>query len=208
LRAALGAALLIAAFYFFANKKPLIGLLVGLVGALFHYSVLMVLPLLFLPVMRRWHSILLAIASFLVLSLLSVYLVEMAGYGFSVFETYEGSSYSVRSLNRFSPVFFPEFFIIICSLICWGDLNRTMQRIVVIEMLGFSMFYALADYGVVATRGRELFAVLWLYFVAHCGVSSNRMRFFVNVFVFASIILYFYVFFVLGFFVDASQWNE
>ena len=200
LRAALSAAFLIVAFFYTQEGNRRVGLFACFIAALFHYSALIIFPFIFLPRLDRRQIIFAAAIALMILSVFAPYLINLAGANFQVFEMYGDFKDRLRPLNRFSPVFFPEFFIILFSLIFWGDLTDVMKRVVTVEIIGFSLFYAFYDYGVVAVRGRELFSIFWLFYVAQGAFCGFRMRLGLNIFVISSIAISVYLFFINDFF--------
>lgn len=204
LRASLAAAFLMAAFYYLVSGMKKRSIALCIVAVMFHYSALMVVPFMFMPQIGLKKLIPLAALLFIVLFLVSDYLIGLAGSGFSVFELYEESGYSQREINLISPVFFPEFFMIVVSLILWPRLTDIMRRVVMIEIMGFAMFYAFSSYGVVAVRGRELFSIFWIFFVAQMPMKYNKIKLALVVFVYSSIALSLYLYFLSDFFIEKS----
>ena len=208
LRAALGASFMIAAFFYIEKGNRWQGILLCLIATSFHYSALMLAPFLFLPRLDRRQILLITAVIFFVCFIFASYLILLVGKNVQVFETYGDYTSSLGKLNRFSPAFFPEYFIILFSFYFWEKLTEIMRRVVAIEMIGYAIFYAFADYGVVAVRGREFFSVIWIFFVAQGTVTGAKARLGINIFVVLSIILGIYLFFSGNFFTDPSKWVE
>lgn len=200
LRASLGISFLLAAFFYIQNNRKLLGAAVGVAAILFHYSSLMLLPFLFLPKLSRIKSIIVALSIFSILYLTSRYGIGLAGNYLLVFQEYESHGYGERAVNGFSPVFFPEFFLLAFALFYWQDLTDGMRRIVTIELIGFSIFYALIDYPVVAVRGREFFSVMWILFVVQGAVCVDKVKLAIYIFISASVSLAVYQYLFLDFF--------
>lgn len=124
LRAALAAAFLMPAFSYIERGSYWKGLFACLIAASFHYSALIVAPFLFLPRFDRRQAVIMAIVVFVVLFAASSYLIDVASANFEVFEMYGDFGDRLHPLNKFSPVFFPEFFIILFSLVFWQRLSE------------------------------------------------------------------------------------
>lgn len=201
LRASLAAAFLSVSFYFLTVDSKKTAGFFCVIAVLFHYSAIMILPFLFLPRLELKKTIGLAAIIFLLLYFISEYLIDIAGVSFSVFELYEKSGFSQKELNIFSPVFFPEFFMIFVSLVMWQRLTDVMRQVVMIEIMGFAVFYAFSSYGVVAVRGRELFSIFWIFFVAQIPRRLTYLKIAIVIFVFSSISLSIYQYFISDFFV-------
>lgn len=175
------------------------GALAAVAAGLFHYSSLMVAPFYFLPRMSRRMALLLPLGLMLLLQFLSPLAIGVAQIYFVVFDTYEFGD-PADALNPLSPVLLPEFFLLVVAFVYWRHLNDGMRRIVVLEMVGFAIFYGLFDFGVIAVRAREFFSVLWTLFLVQAGDLPQRMRLLVNAFVAMMLLLSFYQYFILNFF--------
>lgn len=201
LRLSLASGFLIWAFYFL-SFFGVSWIFMALAGASFalHYSSLMVLPFLFLPKLGRVQVVLFSISLYLLVLLLSGLLIGIFEKLLFSNTAYNPLEYSGEIFNIFSPVFFPEYFMIVLSLIFWRDLTDGMKKIVAIEMAGFAIFYAIPEYRTVAIRGREYFSVLWALFVVQADVVSLRLKLMIFAFVLASMAISYYLYFVLNFF--------
>jgi hypothetical protein len=206
LRVALAISFIFASCFWLWNGMRWKGVIGCVCATSFHYSSLMLFPFLFAPKLNRTKSLAIALFIFIVLSLISHYVVDLAGKFFPVFESYESSAllFHTNDINPLSPVLLPEFFLLIMSFIFWHDLTENMQKIVFIELIGFAIFYSLIDYQVVAVRGREFFSVLWTLFIAQAGFCKSRLQLsiFISIFILATIMLSIYQYFYLDFFTN------
>ena len=200
LRAALGAAAAVLAFSIKEDGKTKLAFYVCCAGVLFHYSVLIILPFLFLPRFDRRGVLLISLVVYAVCALFVTGLQQFAAKYFSVLELYETASGSEKEFNKFSPVFFPEFMLIGFSLWWWRHLTPLMQRVVYLQLIGFALLYAFSSIGVVAVRTHEFFSVLWIFYVAHAQFVKRRIRNLIFVFVLLSVAISVYLFFSGSFF--------
>ena len=192
------AAILVIALLVWTGKR-LRGTLLVPLATCFHYSSLILIPFFYLPKTRRVTAVVLTFATGVLLKVLATPLVGIAQGYFIVFSTYEfGFANEVPSL--LSPVFFPEFFMIVVSLIFWNDLTDLMRRIVFLQMIGFALFYGLIDFTVVATPGRDLFSLMWTVFLVQGAAVPLRVRVLLHVFVGMSVALATYQYVILDFF--------
>ena len=200
LRGSIAIAILLVAYYYIQNGKKIYGAGIGILAILFHYSTLMLLPFLFLPKLSRKMSIIIAVFIFSALYLTSQYGIGFASKNLLAFQGYESNGYGENVLKKFSPVYFPEFFILAFSIFHWRYLTDGMRRIVSIELIGFSIFYALIDYQVVAARGREFFSVMWILFVVQSTGCVDKVKIAIYIFVASSMSLAIYQYLFSDFF--------
>jgi len=200
LRASLAVSVMMAALYFVQNEKKAVGVALCALAFSFHYSSGILFPFLFLPRLSRNMALGLALAVFSTLYLISHYAVDIASSYFPVFQMYQFSGLGERAINRFSPVFFPEFFMLAFGLYFWKSINDGMRHIIAIQLLGFAILYAFIEFPVVAVRGREFFSVLWTLFIVQASDCKNKIKFPIYIFVVASITLSLYQYSYLVFF--------
>ncbi|EJL72835.1 hypothetical protein PMI12_03746 [Variovorax sp. CF313] len=207
LRAAMAASFLIVVFYYLSVERYWAALLFSLIAVSFHNSAGLVLPFYLIPKFALTRGRIVAVSLILYLGcyFASDYLVGFMADRIYVFETYLNAGLESRRNAAFSPVFYPEFLMIILSFIFWSDLSEVMKKILAIEVFGFSIFYGFIDLGVVAVRGHELFSVLWLIFVAQFPFAKKNIRIGVMVFVLGSILIAIYLYFILNFFAGEIQ---
>lgn len=199
LRVSIATSLVVAIALLVWTGRRLRGTLLIPLATCFHYSSLMLIPFFYLPKPRRLTAVLVTVATGVLLKVLSAPMVAIAQGYFLVFSTYEfGFASEVPSL--LSPVFFPEFFMIVVSLIFWNNLTDLMRRVVFLQMIGFALFYALSDFTVVATRGRDLFSLMWTVFLVQGSAVPLRLRVLLHVFVAMSVALATYQYVILDFF--------
>ena len=200
LRAALAISLIFAACFYVWTARAWVGGAACVLAATFHYSSLIISPFLFLPKIGRLKSVILALSVFFALYLASNFAIEFAQKFFLVFETYDDNGFGERAINPLSPVLFPEFFLLVAALVFWGEMTDKMQKIVTIQLMGVAIFYALIDFHVVAVRSREFFSVLRTLFIAQAAGCSNRLKFYIYIFVVLSMALSVYQYLFLDFF--------
>jgi hypothetical protein len=199
LRAALAVAAIFVAVIYIWGAANLKGMAFVVAAALMHYSSLIMAPFLYLPRMSRRTAVISAVAVGTLLAAASNVMVSVAQIYFAVFQTYEFGVVEEMP-NPFSPVFFPEFYLILVSLFYWDGLTEIQKRILTLQMFGFALFYGLIDFTVIAVRGRELFSVLWTIFLVQCSGGPVVFRYWVHGFFMMSAVLSFYLYFVLDFF--------
>lgn len=201
LRASLAIAFIFLALYYIANGKRFRGIIACGLAFANHYSSLIIAPFLFMPRLSRRTSVLIALIIYGCLYLFSRYAVGIAGNFFQVFQSYEAEGYGRNEINIFSPVFFPEFFMILAAYWYWNDITEGMRKIAALELIGFAILYALLDFQVIAVRGRELFSALWPIFIVQAAVCSSRVKLVIYIFIGASLILAGYLYWALDFFI-------
>jgi len=207
LRAAMAASFLVAVFYYLSAKRYLMALVFSGIAILFHNSAGLVLPFLLIPTsfLTRGRVAGMALIVYLGCYFVSDYLIGFLADKIFVFETYLNAGIESRRSAAFSPVFFPEFLMIALSFLFWNDLSEVMKNVLAIEVLGFAIFYGFIDLGVVAVRGRELFSVLWILFVAQFPFAKKRIRIGLIFFVSSSVLVGVYLYFILNFFSSEAQ---
>lgn len=200
LRAALAMIFVFGACFFVWNGRPWFGLFLCIPAFFFHYSSLMVFPFLFLPKIEKKLTI--GIPIFILIILISVvqFIVIILSQYVSVFQSYENLNYGDEVVNPWSIVLWPEFFMIMFSFVFWRDLTEVMRRVVMLQLIGFAIFYATIQFPVVAVRGREMFSVLWVLFICQGAMTTLRLKMCILMFVLASIILSIYLYLLLDFF--------
>ena len=72
-----------------------------------------------------------------------------------------------------------------------------MKQVVILQIIGMAIFYALLDLPVFASRMREVFSVFWLIFVAD-GLRYKYTRAFTLYFVIVTVLVYCYIYFIKG----------
>lgn len=200
LRAALSVSFVLGACFLIWGGRRWQGVLMLVPAFFFHYSSLMVVPFLFLPRLERGKAFAFAFCIFLFLFFISQHVVIVLANFLPVFQGYESFGYGGRELNPVSIVFFPEFFIILFGFIFWRDLGDVMRRVLVLQLIGFAIFYGTIQFDVIAVRGREFFSVLWVFFIGLAMMSTPRVKVAVLLFVLMSVVLGFYVYFMGDFF--------
>jgi hypothetical protein len=167
----------------------------------FHYLAAAVLPFLFLVKHRfaldKRHAlglgVLLLLAIVLGKYLLFHYLVPIVPrFGGQTRLMDATSSY-------FSPVFYPEFFLIFLSLVFWKDCTDNMKRVIGLQFAGFAIFYGFFEHAVISIRLREVFSVFWLFYVADYSRVTANLRAGIVIFVLLNIALGSYLFYFSGY---------
>lgn len=201
IRASISIGLCFFVFYYFQiERNRSAAIFFSLIAVSFHYSSIIVLPFLYFPVLKRSQAVFLAIFIYFFLFLSSKFLSSF------FYEVIFGGEYNPLEnqgvkYNLFSPVFFPEYFLIFFGLFFWNGLNELMKKILVLEIMSFSIFYSLSDYQTLAVRAREFFSVFWVFFIAQAYSVSPVLKLFVFKFFLMSIFLGYYLFFYLNFFI-------
>lgn len=198
LRASIAMSLIIVIAVLVWAGKHFRGALLTVVAICFHYSALILIPFFYLPKLQRRTTVIVAVVAGILLHVLSAPLVAVAQGYFLVFSTYEFEF--AKAVNPLSPVFLPEFFMIAAALFCWRDLTDLMRRLVSLQLIGFALFYGLIEFTVVATRGRDLFSIMWTVFLVQGGAVPVRVRCLLHIFVGMSIAIAIYLYVILDFF--------
>lgn len=208
LRAAMAASLLVVVFYYYSIERYWAALSFSLIAIAFHNSAGLVLPFFLVPMaaLTRGRIVIAAFGVYVSCYFISDYLVGFLADRIVVFETYVNAGVESKRDAAFSPVFYPEFLMIGLSFIFWRDLSEVMKKILAIEVFGFAIFYGFIDLGVVAVRGRELFSVLWIIFVAQFPFAGKRIKIGIVFFVLGSVLLAVYLYFILNFFASEFQY--
>ena len=199
LRAALAAAFVMGACFFVWNGRPWHGLLMCVPAFLFHYSSLMLFPFLFMPRVEREKALVIPFCIFLLLFVIVQYVVVMLEGFVPVFQSYE-MNYGDDAVNPWSIVLWPEFFMVFAAMFFWRDLTDVMRRIVVLQLIGFAIFYGAINFPIISVRGREFFSVLWIFFIGQGTMSTPLVKMAILIFVFSSLVISVDLYFVRDFF--------
>ena len=197
LRVAFAIAFLMMAVVFFWRGNKFYGLLTCIAAILFHMSAIAVIPVLFIKSASRRNVIFLGIViCAIVLSVSSLVANFLPDY-IAVFSNYQETGFGDVEANRFSVALMLDWFIIVISIILWDKLSLIMKQVVLLEVIGMSIFYGAIDFPVVAHRIREFYSVFWIFYVAD-GLSRTVINIPVAGFVAASMGIYSYLFIFSG----------
>ena len=202
-RISLALGLLILAYYLFTiNNNNKIVIFFGLLAVLFHYSILALIPLLYALkfdlVTRKKYILGATAAVFLGLAASGYVVIHILMNVIPRLGSYAGSFYPAVS-SPLSPVFYPEFFLLVASIYFWDDLTNNMKRIVGLQLVGFAIFYGLYEFGVIGTRLREAIFIFWLFYVADFSRVTLQLKVAIGLFVLMNVALGSYLFYFSNF---------
>lgn len=210
LRGALAVGFLMLVYYEWVLRGNVGVALACAVGAVaFHYLALAVLPLLLLigqriPLTRTvvlsagaLLAVLIALSLPVLLDLISQYVPRVGGY--------LQAGWVPAASSYLSPALFPEFLLIAASVVFWDHCTENMKRIILLQMLGFGVFYGLFDIAVISSRIREVLAVFWLFYIADFSRTSLHLRVATVAFVLLNVVLGTYLFYITPFFEPLSD---
>jgi hypothetical protein len=201
-RAAISFVFLIFGYYFLIKNNTKLFLITSCMAILFHYSAaaiaMTIYVLRFNFVLNRRLIVLSAFGVFALLTLLSGLIVYSLADVVPRLSSYIGI-FAPAVKNPFSPVFFPEFFLLVVSLYLWSDLSENMKRIVSLQMVGFAIFYGLYNFGVIGTRIREAISIFWLFYLVDFSRVNFQLKGAIVVFALMNIALGSYLFYFSNF---------
>lgn len=197
LRAACTMSLIIVGTIFLWVGKLRHGLLIYASSILFHMSATSIILAFFLPATKRWQVILIGsvtyILTFIFTSNLTAYLADYI----KILNSYQTNGFGEVKPNPFAIELLIDWAMIALSLVMWHKLSLHMKRIVLIELIGMAIFYGGIDFPVIVHRIRELYSVLWVFFVAD-GLRQSGTKLVSYSFVYVNIILYLYLYVLSG----------
>lgn len=173
----------------------------GFMAFLFHYSSALVIPFLFMPELKARYVVILGIALFSGIYMFSLQIVPIAAMYFTSIESTLRSVVDSDGLNPVSPLLYPEYFMIIVSLIFWESLTRIMKFVVAMQVFGLAMGLSFYDFPVLAVRSHELYIFLWVFYVAQASYCRIEIKISVISFTAAMSLLGMYVYYMSNFFI-------
>lgn len=202
-RIALALGLLMLTYYYLIIKPYYwLAVLFAFVSVFFHYSVLALIPFVFalkfdLAIKRKYIFGATA-AVFLGLATSAYVVIHILMNVIPRLDSYADIFYHAVS-SPLSPVFYPEFFLLVVSIYFWDDLTDNMKRIVGLQLVGFAIFYGLYDFGVIGTRLREAISIFWLFYVADFSRVTLQLKAAIGLFVLMNVALGSYLFYFSNF---------
>lgn len=198
LRIAFGLAVLIAGIAVIESGRVRLGQLVVLSAVAFHYSLLSVVPFVFLAsVTSRKTLIVRALILYvLIFGITEALLNQFSGY-FAILSAYDANNQiGELEVSLLSPFVLLDLFTLGYFLTQWDSLDQNARRIIALQALGTAIFLATIHTGVVAIRIREAYSIF--YFVGFVKIfSQNPRRMLIPVsLLFANLILYCYTYFL------------
>lgn len=180
-----------------------LAIIYSLVSIIFHYSAFAVVPFLFLlrnklsvnkAYMVGFAGLIflgLTSASYFIVHYLMVFIPRLSSHAVS---------FKPAVSSPFSPVFYPEFFLIAVSLLLWDDLTTNMKKVVALQLVGFAIFYGLYDFGVIGNRLREAIAIFWLFYLVDFSKIIIKLKMATVFFVLMNVVLGSYLFYFSNYF--------
>lgn len=196
LRLSIGMGLILFGSVLLWSGRVFLGCIVCSLALLFHASTAAIIPILLISQSNRWRVILFALIIF-AFSFYSVsFFYEYLSGFIEILSDYEENKDQFEiSPNPIAVYILMDLAMIIWSLFYWGRLSEIMRRIVFVELVGFSIFYGVIDFSVVAIRVRELYSVFWIIYAIE-GLKKRATAMPVFLFIIANILFYFYLFFL------------
>ena len=198
LRGAIAISFLMLVYYqWIWNDNLKFALVFSVCAVCFHYLALAVLPFIFIVK----HRVFLSRSRQLLIFALLLSLMLGAGYVLLQYLAPLIPRLSVQSYlapatsSYLSPVFYPEVFLLLISLLWWNDCTPNMKRVVGIQLLGFAIFYGFFNFEVIAIRLREAFSIFWLFYLADYSRTTPRLRLATVAFVLMNIALGSYLYY-------------
>jgi len=177
-----------------------------LLACLTHYSVLVLLPLLFLVNFARrsggkyeinekliWLSIFVCTA---VIGLTSQIILQYITPYFVVLQLYDIKSFGEESVSLFNATILVDIVGIISAYALQRHMSVLTRLWIHIQALGVLCFYLLIDLPIMAFRIRELFCVFWIFYVSDALKQEGIVRFHAISFILSCVISYFYFYFL------------
>ena len=189
--------LLIAATFLWKENKPSF-IIFSVLAVMFHMSAAIAIPLLFLKSNKRWVVLIIGFGVFALTSLIAKIIFDYFANYFTIIAAYQAVNYGEWQLVRaFAITVVLDWVMILGSLIIWTRITFFMKQVVILQIIGMAIFYALLDLPVFASRMREVFSVFWLIFVAD-GLRYKYTRAFTLYFVIVTVLVYCYIYFIKG----------
>lgn len=193
LRAACAIALVLVGAVFLWKGNFFIGILICASALLFHMSAAAVIPALFFAASKRRQVFFISFMAFVFTFAFSGILTGYLGDFIPMVDAYQAGGFGEDRPNPFAIQLLIDWMMIAVSLVIWGRLSLLMKRIVLLEIIGMAIFYGGIEFAVIAHRTREFYSMFWVLFVAD-GLRQNGTRLLTCIFVFVSVIFYFYIF--------------
>lgn len=187
--------------YYRVQNRLYLAAACGMTAFLFHYSSALVVPFLFLPELKAKEVILLGVSLFVGIYIFSFQIVPMAATYFTSIESTLRSVVDSEGLNPLSPLLYPEYFMILVSLLFWEGLTRAMKFITSMQVFGLAMGLSFFDFPVLAVRSHELYIFLWVFYVAQASYCRIEIKISSFLFSVAMSFLGIYVYYMSNFFI-------
>ncbi|SFQ11066.1 EpsG family protein [Geopseudomonas sagittaria] len=198
LRAALASSFIVVAFFLSCSDQRKKTFIFLLAASLFHFSTILVAPLILaltFKSLKNPRTLALAAA---IIYITSGLIISIGNQYFPSLQMYETNLRT--SANPLSPVVILEALTAIASLAFWKNLTEPMRRVIILQLFGLAIYYSFIDIPVISSRGRELFSVLWIFFLSDLVGRSPWVQLLGGAFVATSIALSIYLYFILDFF--------
>ena len=178
LRVALGSGFAVLSFVLEDFGKRKIALLLIIIGITFHWSVIILLPFLFLHSGKRilLISLISAPILFLILKFFPRLILRYAAQFFETMKIYEIIGYGDFEINYLPAAILLDASIVIIGIIFWNSLAKIMKKIIIAQIFSFAIFYGLIEFPVLAWRIRDLFAVIMVIYVSAAYGRNKILR--------------------------------
>jgi hypothetical protein len=197
LRLACAAAILMMGYLFILRDSRYRGAIICSFSALFHLSSLLVIPALFLPIKKLWHTLFIVVIIFILTNIFIEFTTKYLAQYIQIVDSYQENGFHEIKPNPFSIQLLIDWGMIVSALFMWTRLTLLMKRIIFIELIGMAFFYGAIDYGIIAHRIREFYSVFWVFFIAD-GLRLKSTKLLCYLFIFVNIFFYGYIFFING----------
>lgn len=178
LRVALGSGFAILSFVLEDFGKRKLALILIIIGITFHWSVIILLPFLFLYSEKRilLISLITAPVLFFILKYFPRIILRYAAKFFETMKIYEIIGYGDFDINYLPVAILLDASIVIVGIILWNSLTKIMKKIIIAQIFSFSIFYGLIEFPVLAWRIRDLFAVIMIIYVSAAYGRNKILR--------------------------------
>lgn len=177
-----------------------------LLACLTHYSVLVLLPLMFLVDAAQrcsikykmhegliWLSIL---AGFMIIGLMFHATLQYITQYFTVLQVYDLKGFGEETVSFFNATILLDIMGIISALAIQRHMSASTRFWIYIQVLGVFSFYSMIEFPIIAFRIRELFCVFWIFYIRDALEYQGIVRSHALLFILGCIIAYFYFYFL------------
>jgi hypothetical protein len=204
IRLACSSSFMLIAFVLSWRGNRIGGVAVSTAALAFHLSAIVIIPFLLLIQFRsrliQSFSLKTVIAVCVVVFITTLFGVRLAVNYFQdiflVVAMYQKAGFGDAAPNPLSVALLLDWAMIIVGLVLWGRLPPMMKYVLLLELIGMSIFYASMNFQVIAFRLREIFMLFWVFFVVQGLQQKPPVKEISILFVIANLGLYTYHFFV------------
>lgn len=203
IRVSLAAGLVMLAFQLHGSR---VKWLLFLLACLTHYSVLVLLPLMFLVNAAQTSSCnyikfekpiwLCLLAGFMTIGFMLQTLLQYITPYFTTLQIYDAAGFGEETVSPFSATIMLDLLGILTALALQRHLSPTARFWIYIQVLGAFSFYALIDFPILAFRIRDLYSVFWIFYIRDALEYQGNVKLHALLFVVSCIIAHSYFYFL------------